>query len=155
MPHIKDLFIRFEEAAYSHTYTVSPSEHIEIDEPIVVYLLKYEEKSPLSSRVICQRLTIYIYFLLERKGSLCFHVCLFVSVSLLRMTFLSLLGTNWSTGTWGEVWINWNHIYMRILYLTEENIHSCFYKNTQMALNGKFLGSRWSLMENAKAKRIS
>lgn len=47
MPHIKDLFIRFEEAAYSHTYTVSPSEHIEIDEPIVVYLLKYEEKSPL------------------------------------------------------------------------------------------------------------
>lgn len=47
MPHIKDLFTRFEEVAYSHTYTVSPSDHLEIDEPVMVYLLKYEEKSPL------------------------------------------------------------------------------------------------------------
>ena len=47
MPHIKDLFARFEETAYSRAYTVSTSEHIDIDEPTVVYLLKYEEKSPL------------------------------------------------------------------------------------------------------------
>ncbi len=47
MPHIKELFTRFEETAYSHTYNVSPSENIDIDEPTVVYLLKYEEKSPL------------------------------------------------------------------------------------------------------------
>lgn len=47
MPHIKDLFIRFEEAAYSHSYIVNPSERIDVDEPTVVYLLKYEEKCPL------------------------------------------------------------------------------------------------------------
>lgn len=47
MPHIKELFKRFEETAFSHSYAVSVSEHIEIDEPTVVYLLKYEEKSPL------------------------------------------------------------------------------------------------------------
>jgi hypothetical protein len=47
MPHIKELFTRFEETAYSHTYNVYPSESIDIDEPTVVYLLKYEEKAPL------------------------------------------------------------------------------------------------------------
>jgi len=47
MPHVKELFKRFEETAYSHSYNVAPSESIAIDEPIVVYLLKYEEKSPL------------------------------------------------------------------------------------------------------------
>lgn len=47
MPHIKDLFKRFEEVAFQHSYIVSPSEHIDIDEPTVIYLLKYEEKNPL------------------------------------------------------------------------------------------------------------
>lgn len=47
MPHLRDLFSRFEEASYELSYEVIPSESIDIKEDTIIYLLKFEEKNPL------------------------------------------------------------------------------------------------------------